>query len=208
MNDHTLICTPAQNQGQQDCFVDGGAAELSKRSSWGNLTLPKAAMSKGIRVATTSEARRALSPLGTPLLVVSLLWKLHLIGRTAFRLVTWILCPPSLYFIHKHICIFLGLKFHLIFFQEVSLHFYFLKIKSKAEEDFINVYKDFFFSIKIFFCHDGFAGSKFSNLGLNPGHGSESRRNPSWGNPNNWATRELSPPLFFKRKNFALLKSV
>ena len=39
-------------------------------------------------------------------------------------------------------------------------------------------------------------------------YGSESWRNPSWRNPNNWATRELSPPLFFKRKIFAFLKSV
>lgn len=34
---------------------------------------------------------------------------------------------------------------------EISLCFYFLKIKSEAEEDFVNVYKDFFFLYKDFF---------------------------------------------------------
>lgn len=35
--------------------------------------------------------------------------------------------------------------------EEISLCFYFLKIKSEAEEDFINVYKEFFFLYKDFF---------------------------------------------------------
>lgn len=134
-------------------------------------------MSKGIRVATTSEAGICLSPLGTLLLVVSLLWKLHLIGRTAaFRLVMDLVSPKSIFYSQTYLYISGVFEISLDIFESFIV-FYFLK--SKAEEDFINVYKDFFFLYKDFFCHDSFAGSKFSNLGLDPGHGLESRRNPS-----------------------------